>query len=94
MSAHHTTVKTITGYTAQARWYAEHMATTDTGDWVSLGWTRVEPDGHVKPVFQLEDGRTVAIFNGKNHLAVIIVAIPAAQIRQTEDECYMKAVRS
>ena len=89
MATHHTTIKTVTGYTAQARYYAANMATQpDSEDWVQLGWVRVEPEGYAKPVFQLTDGRAVAIFNGKNHLAVIIVAIPTADIRATEDECF------
>lgn len=81
--------KTLHGYTAQARYYAEHLATYDgDGDWQQLGWARLE-NGRVKPVYRHQTtGVPVAICDGRSHLDVIISEIDPAMVRETEDECY------
>lgn len=82
-----TTIATLRGYTAQARYYANRMHTDAAGEWTVMGWTRLD-NGAVKPVFRLTNGLRVVIVDGSNHLTALVCAIDHDQIRTTEDECY------
>lgn len=77
--------KIVKGYTAQARYYAQHME-RETGDWKQLGW--IADRGGSKPVYELLNGTPVVIFDGNSHLTIIVQEIAAADILATEDECY------
>ena len=61
--------KKLTGYTAQARWYAKHLE-QQNGEWLQLGWTRVN-ERLTKPVFRASDGSAVYILDDPlKHLVV------------------------
>ena len=77
--------KAIRGYTAQARYNAAHLEHAN-GEWLQLGW--IVDRGCSKPVFELTDGTPVAIYNGIDHLTVVIQEIDRGVILQTEEECY------
>ncbi len=96
MTTYHT-IKTLNGYTAQARYFANHMLNDATGDtFVLLGWTCIEvvrADGylvkHVKPVYQTLDGQRVVMLDGSNHRQVLICEIAAdADIRHEDLDFY------
>lgn len=76
--------KVLKGYTAQARWYAANMTGGETGDWKSLGWTRLA-NGAVKPIFEMADGRAVVILDGRSHLHAVVSQVPAAFIFTSEE---------
>ena len=78
--------KIVTGYTAQARFYAQYME-RPTGDWKQLGW--INDRGSAKPVYELLNGTPVAIYDGSNHLSVIVTEINPAAILPTEDAVYV-----
>ena len=78
--------KVVKGYTAQARYNAAHLEQPN-GDWRQVGW--IVDRGCAKPVFELTDGTPVAIYNGTDHLTVVIQEIAHAAILQTEEECYV-----
>ncbi len=92
--------KKVTGYTAQARWYAEH---TDD-ETVQLGWTRLSPR-LTKPVFATKSGEPFVVLGdsdaragyepafGLNHLSVRFVSVTTA-IVATDEELFVKAVTS
>lgn len=77
--------KTVKGYTAQSRYYAAHLERSN-GEWLQLGW--IVDRGCSKPVFELLDGTPVAIYNGSDHLTVVVQEIDRAAILATEEECY------
>ena len=82
--------KTGKGHSAQARFYASNLERPDD-TWRQLGWI---PDrGGAKPVYELLDGTPVAIYDGKDHLTVVVQGVDASTIRATEEECFSKAVR-
>lgn len=64
--------KKVKGYTAQARFYAQHLEQPETGDWLHLGWTRIN-DRETKGVFRASDGTAVYILpDPLDHLMVHI----------------------
>ncbi len=89
-----TTIKTLKGYTTQARYYAEHMLNDATGDsFVTLGWTMVRLDGYKhatpKPVYQTLNGQRVVLLDGHDHLTVLVTEIDAdADIRPSDLDFY------
>ena len=82
-----TKLTTVKGYTAQARYYAEHMALEPvTEEWIQAGWI---PDrGGAKPVYWLTDGRTVAIFAGNDIRSIVVYVVEPSEILPTEEACW------
>ena len=77
--------KTVKGYTAQARYYAQYMCRPDD-TWLQVGWI---PDrSGSKPVYELLDGTAVVIFDGPDHLTIIVQGVNRADIFATEEECF------
>lgn len=86
----------VTGYTAQARWYAEH---TDDEN-VVVGWTRLSPV-LTKPVFATRTGDRFVVLgdsdaragyapaNGLNHRSVRFVSV-ATPVVATEEALYVQ----
>ena len=75
----------VTGYTAQARFYAANMERPD-GEWKQVGWI---PDrGGSKPVWELLTGTPVAIYDGVSHLTIHVREVPFTDIRPTEEACF------
>jgi len=81
-----THVKILHGYTAQARYFAEHMETDAAGDWLTAGWIKLSEG--VKPVFRLDDGCAVVIRDGGSHLDAVVIAVDQSAILATEEECW------
>lgn len=79
--------KTLRGYTAQARYYAQHMANDGADGFVQLGWIRLGP-AIVKPVFRHADGTPVVLNDGRDHLTVLVCAVDPEAVVATEDEAW------
>ena len=77
--------KVVKGYTAQSRYYAAHLERPND-EWLQIGW--IVDRGSSKPVFELLDGTPVAIYDGIDHLTVVVQEIPRSAILATEEECY------
>lgn len=94
------TIKTLRGYTAQARYYASHMLNDATGDtFVTLGWTPITVEGYthksIKPVYQTLAGQRVVLLDGRDHLTVLVTEIDAdADVRPSDLDFYPQPVAS
>lgn len=83
-------VQKVKGYTAQARFYHQHMDQDAAGEWTQAGYVKLaHADARftpsVKPVWKLKDGRKVIILDGANHLTIQVYQVPDAGVVVSEE---------
>ena len=78
--------KVLRGYTAQARYFAQHMANDGGDNFIQLGWIRLAP-ALIKPVFRHADGSAVILLDGGG-TRVSVNAVDEQAVSASEDEAW------
>ena len=80
--------KTLRGYSTQARYYAAgNIELQDDEQFLVIGWARLWP-AIVKPVFRHADGTPVVLMDGRDHLTVLVCAVKADAVVDSEEAAW------